>query len=68
VRLFGRLFMPNKRGFDRETVLEALQAVCIYTILQSQDPDSLERNNARSMISTLSVSYCVPIMSHKPEK
>ncbi|KAH6896824.1 hypothetical protein B0T10DRAFT_602235 [Thelonectria olida] len=47
-----RLYQEGKNT-DYEGILEALQATCIYVILQTLDPDSQERNNVRLMINTL---------------
>ncbi|KAI9158870.1 hypothetical protein HJFPF1_06870 [Paramyrothecium foliicola] len=42
--------IPN---YDDSTLLEALQTMCIYVILQAQDHESLERNDPKSMVATL---------------
>jgi hypothetical protein len=45
------------RDYDRDTLLEASQSVCIFIILQALDHESLEKNDTKSLISALSVSH-----------
>ncbi|KPM41695.1 hypothetical protein AK830_g4842 [Neonectria ditissima] len=40
-------------SYDDEALLEALQAICIYTILQSLDSDSIEVNDTKLLLAAL---------------
>ncbi|KAH8817281.1 hypothetical protein F5884DRAFT_247011 [Xylogone sp. PMI_703] len=39
--------------YDIDNLIQALQALCIYIILQAKDRESLEKNNVRLMIKTI---------------
>ncbi|RFU80706.1 hypothetical protein TARUN_1475 [Trichoderma arundinaceum] len=51
--LTTRTIMGQHESYDSETMLEAIQALTIYLLLQAQDTDTLGRNDVKYLLLTL---------------